>query len=142
MTRIPALSDDAVATFAARPVADAPFLTVADEAAAADVPYPIQTFLAVRTWADATSLAGAAARGEPMATDNQAFAFRGDGSVVISDPLGDAVSVSGTAFRALLVRLLDVLVEDAERRGDAVVDSAEWAALTAAREQLRGPGAT
>ena len=72
-----------------------------------------------------------------MATDNQAFRFRGDGSVVISDPLGDAVSVSEPAFRALLVRLLDVLVDIAERRGDPVTGSAEWSVLAAARDQLR-----
>jgi hypothetical protein len=142
MTTIRELADDAVATFRPRPTVDWPFLTLADETAAADIPYPIQTSLAVRTWTDAAALAEAAAKGEPMATDNQAFRFRRDGSVVISDPLGDAVSVSETAFRALLVRLLDVLVDIAERRGDPVTGSAEWSVLAAAREQLRGDGTT
>jgi len=136
VTGIPRLADDVVAGFVARATTDWPFLTLADETGGLELPHPIKTFLAVRTWMDAAELADAAASGEGTSTDNQAFRFVGD-RVLISDPTGDAVSVTRPAFVRLLVRLLDVLVDAATSRHDPVLGSDEWKELIAARDRLR-----
>ena len=138
MSSIPRLSDDAVAGFGAVATVDWPFLTVADEGAAGEMPSPIRAFLAVRTWHDAAILATSAADGASAVTDAQGFRFRRDGTVVVFDATDDAVVMSRPAFRGLLLRLLDVLVAAATARADPAIEGADWSAVIAGRDRLRG----
>lgn len=137
MPATPKLSDEVVAQYRAIATVDWPFLTIADEQAGEDVPYPIQAFLAIRSWHDAAVLSASAADGASAATDNQGFRFRADGRVAVFNALDDTVIVSRSAFTALLLRLLDVLVLAATEGDDPVVGSTDWTSVINARDSLR-----
>jgi hypothetical protein len=130
----PAVPDDVVDRLEPRFIS-APWLT---ELTGPDpIPDPLLALGSIGDWDDARVLLRAASRGASGNTDAQSFGWQRDAYLVVSHPVGDSVSVSIPAFRRLMRRIADVLIEGAEASDDPVMgDDETWPAILEARELL------
>jgi hypothetical protein len=124
---------DAVEPFA-RPTR--PFLTGLRSGSGAELPQALRVFGAIPAWDDLALLASAAIGGGAASTDHQGFVIRDDDTVLLYDSLDDEVVVSRPAFLRLMARLIDVLVDDAQATGAAVVGTDAWDEVRAARRAM------